>query len=89
MFVMNEYLVIQRSVQPQVIPVSAKEDHTKNIFENIFGSEMVAQRSQPQKSIKAKDTRGQSKLQIPPNSKQNPSSEMRQNNVVMTISNKV
>ena len=49
--------------------MSAKEDHTKNIFENIFGSEMVAQQSQPHKPIKAEDTTGQSKLQVPPNPK--------------------
>ena len=50
---------------------------------------MVSQQSQLHKPIKAEDTRGQSKLQIPPNPKWNPSSEMRQNNVVMTIPNEV
>ena len=48
---------------------------------------MVAQQSQHPKPIKAKDTRGPSKLQIPPNPKQNLSSEMRQNIVI--ICNKV
>ena len=69
--------------------MSIKEDHTENVSENIFGSEMVTRQSQPHKPIEAKDTTGHSKLQVPPNPKWNPSSEMRQNNVVMTISNKV
>ena len=69
--------------------MSIKEDHTENVSENIFRSEMVAQQSQPHKPIEAKDTTGNSKLQVPPNPKWNPSSKMRQNNVVMTIPNKV
>ena len=69
--------------------MSIKEDHTENVSENIFGSEVVARQSQPHKPIEAKDTTGHLKLQVPPNPKWNPSSEMRQNNVVMTIPNTV
>ena len=67
--------------------MSTKADPTENISESIVESEMVAQQNQPPKPIKAKDIRGPSKLQIPPNPKWNPSSEMRQN--IVTISNKV
>ena len=69
--------------------MSIKKDHKENVSENIVGSEMVVLQSQPHTPIKAKDTGRQSKLQIPPNPKWNPSSEMRQNNTVMTIPNKV
>ena len=69
--------------------MSAREDHTENIFENIVESEMVAQQSQHPKPIKAEDIEGPSKLQIPLNPKWIPSSEIKQDNVVMTISNKV
>ena len=69
--------------------MSAKTDPTESISESIVGSEMVAQQSLPPKPIKAKDIGGPSKLQIPPNPKWIPSSEIKQNNVVMTISNKV
>ena len=48
---------------------------------------MVAQQNQPPKPIKAKDIGGPLKFQIPPNPKQNLSSEMRQN--IVTISNKL
>ena len=70
--------------------MSTKEETTEcgvHISKSIVKSEMVAQQSQHPKLIKAEDTRGPSKLQIPPNPKQNPSSEMRQNIVI--ICNKV
>ena len=71
--------------------MSAKEEATKcriHISKNIVGSEMVAQQSQHPKPIKAEDTEGPSKLQIPLIPKWNPSSEIGQNNIV-TIPNKV
>ena len=70
--------------------MSTKEETTEcgvHISKRIVKSEMVAQQSQPPKPIKAEDIGGPSKIQIPPNPKQNVSSEMRQN--IVTISNKV
>ena len=72
--------------------MSTKEETTEcrvHIPKSIVKSEMVAQQSQHPKPIKVEDTRGPSKLQIPPNPKRNPSSKIGQNNIVVTISNKV
>ena len=69
--------------------MSTKANPTESISESIVESEMVAQQSQHPKPIKAEDIEGPSKLQIPLNPKWIPSSEIKQDNVVMTISNKV
>ena len=69
--------------------MSTKEKTAENVSKSIVESEMVAQQNQPPKPIKAENTEGPSKLQIAPNPKWNPSSEMRQNNIVVIIPNKV
>ena len=59
--------------------MSTKKETIESVSESTIGCQ-----SQLPKSIKANDSGGPLKLQIPPNLKWNPSSEIEQNNIVVT-----
>ena len=59
--------------------MSIKEETIKNISESVVGCQ-----SRPPKPIKTKDTGTPPKLQIPPNLQLNLSSEVGQNDIVVT-----